>query len=137
MISFPKLLPCAHCGSTDVRLFRRIENNTVYWNVQCVDCGIMTESYPEDCIEQVDEQSAISKAMDEAIECAVYSWNKRVQIDNVSKFYDDKLSWICNSIENMSNDDIVTVSKKATDILVNKANKLIDEISKAMGDNDG
>ena len=71
------LKPCAHCGSSDVRLSRTITDNAVYWYVECVGCGIRTMSFPEDC-NITDSYASVSKATEEAIECATNTWNARV-----------------------------------------------------------
>lgn len=81
----PKLLPCAHCGSTDIRLIRsdciNVDNSSGFcWYVECQDCGIQTETYPEetDNDTDMDDYTFAHVAMDEAIACAVDAWNKRV-----------------------------------------------------------
>ena len=79
----PKLLPCAHCGSTDIHLSRMCihtdEGMTFGWVVECYECGIQTQPYPEDTeVNDMDDYTFAHLAMDDAIGCAVDSWNTRV-----------------------------------------------------------
>jgi len=69
-----ELKPCAHCGSTNVSLSRSIIGNAICWRVECVDCSMQTASYVEDTREH-----PILEAMEGAIECAVNTWNARVE----------------------------------------------------------
>lgn len=77
-----KLLPCAHCGSTDVHLMRTIGDNTIFWRTECLDCGMRTMDYEED--ERPDniwDEEAINCEI-AAVTCAVNMWNSR----NTSNF---------------------------------------------------
>lgn len=74
-----KLLPCAHCGSKDVHLCRTYdaEAKTMCWYVECYECGIRTNTYPEEAY-AYDEYAEVLTAVNDAISCATESWNKRV-----------------------------------------------------------
>ena len=73
------LLPCAHCGSKNVHLCRMHDatDKTMCWYVECYDCGIRTNSYPEEAYAH-DEYAEVITAVKDAISCATESWNKRV-----------------------------------------------------------
>ena len=74
-----QLLPCAHCGSKDVHLCRTYdaEAKTMCWYVECYECGIRTNTYPEEAYAH-DEYAEVLAAVNDAISCATESWNKRV-----------------------------------------------------------
>ena len=74
-----ELKPCAHCGDTNVKLVRKIDDNTAYWHVECVGCGMRTGSYEEDAMPLFNSLHAdtVFQAMEEAIGCAVMTWNTR------------------------------------------------------------
>lgn len=152
-----KLLPCAHCGDTNIKLLRRFHDDNVYWHVECTECGMSTMEYPEDCGGIACEHATVEEMMDCAIDCAVSTWNSRVNVkdDVVVTKEDGKIRFssttkpekgnIILNMENMSNEDLVKVSKMAIDVLTNKASKIIDDITdawhnsmeKVVGDNNG
>lgn len=77
-----KLMPCAHCGSTDVHLVRSVRNApAVLWHVECMDCGIRTNDYEESVgnvpASSYKDYDAVVTDMELAIECAVGTWNTR------------------------------------------------------------
>ena len=78
----PKLLPCAHCGSTDVHLVRMCmpedEGIRIGWRCECYECGIQTQVFEEEVnCDDLDDYTLAHVAMDDAIYCAVHSWNTR------------------------------------------------------------
>ena len=80
----PHLSPCAHCGSADVHLERKHCKDSkgmdgFGWIVSCYECGIQTQIYTEETEkEDMDDYTFAHVAMDDAIYCAVNSWNTRV-----------------------------------------------------------
>lgn len=127
-----KLLPCAHCGSEDVFL-RRCEATNMQgepchaWYVMCRECGIQTEAYEEETYDSDDIVSAAHNAIDDAIACAVGVWNKRAN----GAVY---ISPTVNSLDlsAMGNDELVSLAKRITDTLTNKADDALAEIKKLM-----
>ena len=75
-----KLLPCAHCGDTDVRLLRTVSNNVVAWHVECMGCGIRTGDYGEYASTSGElslTRGEVASRMRDAVDCCVSSWNNR------------------------------------------------------------
>ena len=82
------LRPCAHCGNVSPVLVRTINNEHLVngfpsWHVECRDCGMRTDSFPEVCANG-SEYVAVTHAMDDAIECCVNVWNNRSNSPRVS-----------------------------------------------------
>ena len=74
-----KLLPCAHCGMSDARTVRVVnhDNGIPAWYVECLNCGMRTGEFTEDCANGSD-YGTVANATREAIECCVRTWNTRV-----------------------------------------------------------
>ena len=99
-----KLLPCAHCGSHDVRFVRTItDEHTPAWYIECLDCGIRTSNYTDDCISGSSYDEVI-EATNKAIECCVNVWNTRANrstdnADNLRRNPDDDKRKACNTCD--------------------------------------
>jgi len=117
-----KLLPCAHCGDDDVMLLRTIHDNTVFWHVECRNCGMKTTEYPESLTINPDTVGNVIGFMDETIDTAVGVWNTRVES--------------CPSagieLEGKSNDELVAIAKECQDVLGRKAMKLLERMKEIM-----
>ena len=88
-ISNVKLLPCAHCGSNDVRFIRTINEQRVpAWHAMCYDCGMRTIDYTEDCRDN-SSLDDVTMATNEAIECCANTWNTRVDHHDNLRHDDD------------------------------------------------
>lgn len=135
-----KLLNCAHCGCDGARLLRTVENGTIYWHVECPDCGISTTRYPEpegDTRHVHDEEYA-RMAMSDAIDCAVSMWNSRVDVPCKACEYadecDDEDDDGCGGVEELTTDEIVSLTKRCIDMLFKKVHSAMKDISDAMED---
>ena len=75
----PKLIRCSHCGDDVARLVRNIIDGIPCWHVECANCGIRTPDYPEEItVDGIDsDYEEVTTAIDDAVECAVMTWNAR------------------------------------------------------------
>ena len=123
------LLPCAHCGSKDVHLCRTYdaEAKTMCWYVECYECGIRTNTYPEEAYSH-DEYTEVLTAVDDAISCAVESWNKRANCTNcetctsADPSFEDELKHLYSFVERTV-DRMKCFSKDGNFSLGNKEDK--------------
>ena len=130
-----KLLPCAHCGSTDVHLIRDINVEvdateiyapTTNWHVECYECGMSTQMYDEETNSgdaDISDYEFAKATMDDAVICAVEAWNRRAETP--IKACETSA---CDNLSSMSNNELVALIKRATDALTNKADDLLTEI---------
>lgn len=131
----PKLLPCAHCGSTDIHLRRDVivddGNLSVVWWAECYDCGIRTSPYSEDCNSN-DSLDDVMTATDDAITCVAETWNKRTS----SVAHANKVQPNDVDLDKMEPSELSSLGKRITDALVNKASHLLDAIEEELNKND-
>lgn len=124
-----KLLPCAHCGDDDVMLLRTIHDNTIFWHVECRNCGMKTTEYPESLPTVNDTVDHIIGFMDDTIDTAVGVWNTRSTCASPSAGIE---------LEGKSNDELVAIAKECQDVLGRKAMKLLERMKEIMEeDNNG
>lgn len=146
MNTFPnvKLLPCLHCGSKDVTLRRNISANdngdmTVYWWVECCDCGIRTSAYEEDCGSMISPDTVFD-AINDAVSCSVDTWNHRVDNANTHDKYGrfNRFAHDAHDIDldTLSPDELSSLGKRITDTLVDKACTILNEIDKELNKHD-
>ena len=148
-----KLLPCAHCGSGDVRLMRNVnEDGSATWNVSCHDCGISTCSYPET---GYDEQGNCEEPytpvpvddvmirMEDAINSAVTIWNTRAEGSSTKTSAESPFESSAEScpsarldLEGKSNDELVAIAKECQDVLGRKVINILKRIHEVMEDKD-
>lgn len=129
-----KLLPCAHCGSDDVRLMREVcTDGSITWSVSCHDCGVSTCGYPETGYDEKgkleESYTPVSYAdvltrMEDAVDTAVTVWNSRA--DSCTK------SSACLDLEDKSNDELVAIAKECQDVLGRKALRLLERIKETI-----
>ena len=123
-----KLSRCAHCGDKDVMLLRTIHDNTVFWHVECRNCGMKTTEYPESLPTVNDTVDHVIGFMDETIDTAVGVWNTRVESCPSASI----------ELEGKSNDELVAIAKECQDVLGRKAMKLLERMKEIMEeDNNG
>ena len=71
------LLPCAHCGSSDVHISRIIRKGIVSWAVMCCCCGMRTVDYDEYYDDDIADYNVVVEHMEIAVDGAVFAWNRR------------------------------------------------------------
>ena len=73
------LSACAHCGSRNVAIRRTVEDGSVFWHAECLNCGICTKKFEEigDNNKTVVTPTHAVCAMLDAINYACDIWNTR------------------------------------------------------------
>ena len=109
------LKPCAHCGSESVVLLRTIHDSTAYWHVECLECGMRTTEYEENCCAHASDYGCTCMSMDDAIVSAVETWNARADDANVhvgSECTDNEADELLSRFAELLNESLDSVCER-------------------------